>query len=139
MNDDHGWVTLWILGLCLMVLSLGGLAIDLWRAITERRELAAMADAAAIAGSSGVDTMAWRESGEVLLDADLAIERANVALAAQPGAAELAGAPVVIIDGDSITVELSKVVPFTLLRLVAGAADPFVVRVSATSRAALGP
>jgi len=48
LRDEGGWVALWMLGLALLVLALGGLSLDLWRAISERRELAAAADAGVI-------------------------------------------------------------------------------------------
>ncbi|MGH9030897.1 MAG: pilus assembly protein TadG-related protein, partial [Acidimicrobiia bacterium] len=48
-------MTVWMLGLCLMLLLLGGISLDLWRAFSERRALASAADAAAIAGASALD------------------------------------------------------------------------------------
>src|ERR1700716_167274 len=43
---ESGTITLWMLGLCLMLFLLGGISLDLWRAFSERRSLAATADAA---------------------------------------------------------------------------------------------
>jgi hypothetical protein len=64
---ERGTVTLWVLGLCVCVLFLGGLSLDLWRAVGERRALSAMADAAAAAGANGIDEAALR-AGRVELD-----------------------------------------------------------------------
>ena len=51
-RHESGTITLWMLGLCLMLFLLGGISLDLWRAFSERRSLAASADAAAVAGAS---------------------------------------------------------------------------------------
>ena len=37
---EYGTITLWILGLCLMLFLLGGISLDLWRSFSERRALA---------------------------------------------------------------------------------------------------
>ncbi len=37
MNSDDGSITLWLLGVVLIILALGGLAIDLWRGFAARR------------------------------------------------------------------------------------------------------
>ena len=54
-RDERGTMTLWVLGLCIAVLFLGGLSLDLWRVITVRRSLVAMADTGATAGANGLD------------------------------------------------------------------------------------
>jgi Flp pilus assembly protein TadG len=58
---EAGTITLWMLGLCLMLFLLGGISLDLWRAFSERRSLAATADAAAVAGASALDEAAYPE------------------------------------------------------------------------------
>ena len=60
-------ITLWVLGLTIAVMFLGGLGLDFWRAIAVRREVSAMADAAATAGANGLDENALR-GGELQLD-----------------------------------------------------------------------
>ena len=79
-------ITLWVLGLTIAVMFLGGLGLDLWRAIAVRREVSVMADAAATAGANGLDESALR-GGE--LELDDARVRALVAaeLAEYPGLA----------------------------------------------------
>ena len=67
MRDERGTALLWVLGLCVAVLFLGGLGLDLWRGIAVRRELSAMADSAATAAANGVDEERLR-AGEVILD-----------------------------------------------------------------------
>ena len=59
-RDQHGMITLWILGLTVSVMFLGGIGVDLWRAIAVRREVSVMADAAASAGANGLDESALR-------------------------------------------------------------------------------
>lgn len=57
---ERGSVTIWMLGLAFGLLTLGVLSVDLWMLIGERRELASVADAAAVAAVSAVDEGAWR-------------------------------------------------------------------------------
>jgi uncharacterized membrane protein len=68
MKSDRGSMTLWMLGLSLLLLLFGGLAVDFWRALALQRELAAVADSAAIAAASGIDEEHYRLTGEVLVD-----------------------------------------------------------------------
>ena len=68
-RDQHGMITLWILGLTIAVMFLGGLGLDLWRAIAVRREVSMMADAAATAGANGLDENALRGDALQLDDA----------------------------------------------------------------------
>ena len=53
-NDEHGMITLWILGLVLVLFAVGGISLDLWRVFGDRRELVSMADAAAAAGAFAI-------------------------------------------------------------------------------------
>ena len=61
-----------MLGLSLLLLLFGGLAVDFWRALALQRELAAIADSASVAAASGIDEERYRATGEVLIDADRA-------------------------------------------------------------------
>lgn len=114
---DRGSVTLWTLGLCLVVLLLGGLSVDLWRAFSERRALAGAADAAAAAGASGIDEQQWRDHDVPRLDPDRAEALAAEALAAQTDVGALTGASIDA-TGEQITVTLHGRVDFSLLRLL---------------------
>jgi Flp pilus assembly protein TadG len=64
---QRGTITLWILGLCVALLFLGGLGADFWHAIAVRRQLSATADAAATAGANGLDEQQLR-AGKIQLD-----------------------------------------------------------------------
>lgn len=115
MRDERGSVTLWILGLCMVVLAVGGITLDLWRAFSGFRELATVADAAAIAGASGVDTARFRVDGTVQLDPPEAAALAVTVLAEEGvDAADYLVTP----SPAEITVAVSGDVPFILLRLL---------------------
>jgi Flp pilus assembly protein TadG len=69
VRSDRGSVTMWTLGLSVLLLLFGGLAVDFWRALALQRELAAIADSASVAAASGIDEEHYRATGEVLIDA----------------------------------------------------------------------
>lgn len=128
----RGSVTLWMLGLAVMLMPLGGLALDLSRSFSERRALAAAADAAALAGGGALDEDRYRRDGIVTLDPVLAEQRARSSLADQLDRSALRSATVRA-DPEQITVVVQGSVDLTLLRLVEGG-GPFMVRVSSTAR-----
>jgi hypothetical protein len=130
-SNERGTVTLWILGLCLMVFLLGGISLDLWRAFSERRSLASVADAAAVAGASAVDELAYRSTNVVQLVPSQAEQRARASLASQLDRRSFRSA-LVTADLGQVTVVVSGSVDFTLLDLVAPG-DTFVVEVRATA------
>jgi len=69
LRSERGSVTFWMLGLSLLLLLFGGLAVDFWRALALQRELAAIADSASVAAASGIDEERYRATGEVVIDA----------------------------------------------------------------------
>lgn len=117
LSDERGTALTWLLGLLVMVLALGGLSVDLWRAFSDRRLVAGVVDAAAIAGASGVDEERLRTTGEARLDPTLARQRAAAALAAH-GDAVQSPAITVAPDGSSISVSGTREVQLTLARLI---------------------
>lgn len=136
---ERGSITFWVLGLSIAVLFLGGLSVDLWRVMSDRRELAAVADSAAAAAASAVDVDLWREAGEIRL---LNVEAVALAerVVAQHGVAGELSAPVeVTVAGDSVHVKLTREVELTLLRLLTVGEDPLLVRVVSAARAAPSP
>lgn len=140
LHQERGSVTLWMVGLGLLLLTLGGLSLDLWRLIGERRELAVMADAVAIAAVNAVDIDTFRETGEVAIDPPAARAMAERSLAAQPtGSDVVLGGDWFVVepDGVTVTVTLRRVVGFTLLRLAG--ADPVEIGASARAVADLRP
>jgi Flp pilus assembly protein TadG len=134
---ESGTITMWMLGLCLMLLLLGGISLDLWRAFSERRSLAATADAAAVAGASALDEAAYRSGGVVRLDAADAQRRAQASLAEQLDRRALRDARVVASAGE-VTVTVGGSVDFSLLQIVAPG-DEFDIAVRATARPQASP
>lgn len=132
---ERGTVTLWLLGLAMMLLPLGGLGVDLGRSFSSRRALGAAADAAALAGAGALDVGVYRASGVVVLDPVSAEQRARRSIANQLDRDDLRRIAVRA-DTTSVTVEVEGVVNLTLLRLIRGA-RPFTVRVSSTARPVL--
>jgi Flp pilus assembly protein TadG len=135
-RNEGGTVTLWVLGLCVAVLFLGGLSVDLWRAIAVRRELSAMADAAAAAGASGLDEDAVR-AGVVRLDPVRARALALDSLRRNTRAPVL-DAMQVDIAGEQVVVTVRDDVPFSLLGVFMGG-DDFIVQGHAAARATAVP
>lgn len=112
---ERGTVTLWVLGLCIGLMFLAGCSLDLWRAVAARRQLSAMADAAATAGANGLDEAAAR-NGTVVLDPTRARALARDALASGKPASSLDGAQVDATP-DRVVVTLRGHVGFSLLSI----------------------
>jgi hypothetical protein len=129
-SREHGTITLWLLGLCLMLFALGGISVDLWRSFSTRRALASGADAAALAGASAIDEGRYRESGVIALVPAIAERRARNSLARQLDQAAMRAAEVHATD-ELVTVVVRGQVGFTLLGLLSH--GDFEVEVVATS------
>lgn len=130
-RDERGAVTLWVIGLIFPMMLLGGLSLDLWRGFSERRALAGIADAAAVAGANALDTDRLYATDEIRLDPALAEELAHANLGAQLDDRSLAVWDVVATE-DSVTVRVSGTVDLTLLGLFYD--RPWDVAVAATAR-----
>jgi Flp pilus assembly protein TadG len=113
-----------------MLFALGGVSLDLWRAFSERRSLAAAADAGALAGASAIDETAYRTSGTVTLLPALAEARARAQIAQQLDRGSLRAVSVHA-DGEAVTVVIDGEVGFTLLGILQP--GDFAVRVTATA------
>jgi uncharacterized membrane protein len=125
-----------MLGLSVLLLVFGGLALDYWRALALQRELAAVADSAAIAAASGIDEEVYRATGEVVLEeirarglAESAVEWQGVELL------DLA----VDVDPTSVSVTLTGEVELGLLGVFIDQSEPMTVRGSATAVPVLVP
>ena len=134
---ERGTTTLWMLGLCLMLFLLGGISLDLWRAFSERRSLAATADAAAVAGASALDEAAYRSSGAVRLVPADARRRAQASLADQLDRRALRDARIEATE-EEVTVVVGGSVDFSLLQ-IAAPGDQFAISVRATARPQASP
>lgn len=132
--NERGSITIWLLGLVLVLFGLGGAVLDLWRVLGARAELVLLADSAVIAATSAVDEAALRSDGSVMLVAVDARRRAEAVLAADPPARSL-----VEVDGAVATVTAETEVPLTLLGLLVPDDRPVTVRVASTATAQLRP
>jgi uncharacterized membrane protein len=118
VDGERGSVQLFMLGLGVAILLLGGISFDLWRLIGERRELAALADSAAIAATSGVDAEFFREQGVSRLDPALVEMQINAVLDQQPPSVlDGLSAPLVTLNtvGCDVTVRFEREFDFALL------------------------
>jgi hypothetical protein len=106
------------IGLVLAVLVVGGLGLDLWRVVIERRALSEWVDAAAAAGANGLDTATFRSTGALVLDPALAHDHATANLGSRPRPAAATGAPTVVVEPTRITVAARGHVDFTVLSLL---------------------
>jgi Flp pilus assembly protein TadG len=138
--DQRGSITIWILGLAVALLFMGGLSLDLWHAFAQRLALSNAADAASIAGASGIDLDAFRRDGTVVIDPQEAAERARTSIRDQVDASRLTGSQIAVrlpADGGgptgSVTVTLQTQVSFTLLKVLTLGQDRFNVQVTATA------
>jgi len=132
IGGERGTVTLWVLGLCIALMFLGGLSLDLWRAVAARREMSAMADAAATAGANGVDERSLR-AGVVQLDEARARALTVRTLGEYPRTPSLDAARIDV-TGTRVTVTLRDHVDFSLLGIFMGG-DHFDVEVHASAEA----
>lgn len=130
-------MTIWMLGLCLMLLLLGGISLDLWRAFSERRALASAADAAAVAGASALDEAVYRRAGAVELAPTEAVRRATASLAGQLDRRALRDSRVRV-EGELVVVEVRGSVDFSLLQLLTPGGE-FEVTVRAAARPHASP
>lgn len=129
MKDERGSVPIWFLGLGFCLLMLGAMSAELWRIMGERQELVAMADGAALAAASAIDLEVYREQGVAVLDPAEASRLALGVIAQTSGSSDLARPPLVVVadDGSSVRVELSREVPFGLIRFLSMAGEGFEV------------
>lgn len=132
LRREEGTITLWALGLCVMLLFIGGLSLDLWRVFSERRALAGIVDAASIAGASGIDEETFRQTGEIRLDPQRAEDLALANLAAQADDGSLVRAGVSATP-EEVSVRAEGSVQLTLLRVLMPGGGPFTIEVAATA------
>ena len=76
-------LTIWMLGVTLIIMFVGWFSVTMWTGSRQRRQLAAAADQAAQAGATALDVTAFRSSGVRQLDPGLAEQRAEGSLAEQ--------------------------------------------------------
>ena len=138
MKSDRGSVTIWMLGLSVLLLLFGGLAVDFWRALALQRELAAVADSAAVAAASGIDEGHYRLTGEVVLEWDRVHALAASSVAAQ-GVDLLILEVSVSSDLQSVTVHIEDSLELGLLGVFVDQAEPLLIRSEATAEPRFTP
>lgn len=121
LQDESGQITLWVLGLAIAILGLGGISVDLWRVMNERSELAVIADSAAVAGANGIDVDWFRATGEVRLDEPLSVDLA-LSILNQEDVVIVA----LTVQNDLMVVEIQREVEFSLLNILTAGQDPSV-------------
>lgn len=131
MRDDRGSITLWLVGLVMIVFAVGGIGIDLWRGLAAHRYVASVVDAAAVAAGSAIDEEMWRFEGELILDPDRVRDHVALSVAAQSGGPDVAYAVATAPDGSRATITAATTVDLTLLALLVEGA----LEVSATATA----
>jgi len=137
MRSERGSVTIWMLGLSLLLLLFGGIALDFWRGLAVQREMAAVADSAAIAAASGIDEEVYRATGYVLLDKGRARDLAVKSVARQDSKVDFVD---VWFDSDTeVTVRVTGEIAMGLLGVFVDDEDPLTVGASATASPRLIP
>lgn len=130
--SDRGSVTIWMLGLSLLLLLFGGLALDFWRGLAQQRALLAVADSAAVAAASGIDEEWYRATGEVVLDPPRAQSLASASIAVQD--TEVRSYQVMVAaDGGTVMVVVEGEVELGLLGVFIDDREPLLVRATARS------
>lgn len=135
-QDERGSITIWMLGLSLLLLLFGGLALDYWRALALQRELASVADSAAIAAASGIDEDTYRRTGEIVLDPARSIALAEESVSWQGVGL---GSSMVDVEPASVTVTLTAEVELGLLGIFIDDDRPLTVTATATAEPVLIP
>lgn len=126
VGSERGSVAISGLLAALALIVLIGSGVDFAHAFIVRRDLTAVADDAALAGSQQLDLQAWRQ-GQLALNPPRAEQAADAALAANPGISGSAQAA-----ASGVTVEARQRIPTMMLRLV-GIPD-LTVTASATAQ-----
>ena len=129
-------MTIWMLGLSLLLLLFGGLALDYWRALALQRELAAVADSAAIAAASGIDEDIYRATGEIVLDPARSRGLADASVGRQGVGVE---SSLVEVEPALVTVTLTAEVELGLLGIFIDDDRPLTVTATASAQPVLIP
>jgi len=138
VRSERGSVTFWTLGLSVLLLMFGGLAIDFWRALALQRELAAVADSLAVAAASGIDEEHYRLTGEVIIDPSRALGLGSAYVGSQD--VDLTDMSVVTaVDGSSVSVLVEGRLDLGLIGLFVDQSEPLTVNAQAMAVPVLVP
>jgi uncharacterized membrane protein len=132
MSRERGSALIWLVGLTSLLLLFGGLAVDFWRALALQRELAAVADSAALAAASGIDEELYRQSGEVVLDSTRAEALGRASITDQQ-VDLVSGEVSTSADGLQVSVVLVDALELGLLGVFVDQTEPLTIRAEATA------
>ena len=118
MNTQSGSMTIWAMGMSMLLFGIGFLALDLWSGFAARQDAATVADAAAIAGATALDETAWR-NGTLALDPATAEKRAATAALRHP-AWDPAMTVTVSATTGGVAVTVTRQVPFRFIAALIG-------------------
>lgn len=120
VREQHGSITIWLLGLGICLLVLGGLGLDLWSAVILRSRLSGLAEATATAAASGISEERWRRTGQVYLDPARAQMLGRGFVSRHPAVSILEGPAEIVVSPDlrSVSVHMKGSTRWVLLRLV---------------------
>ncbi len=132
---QRGSITLWLLGLGICLLVVGGMGLDMWSVVAMRARLVGVAEAIATGAASGISEAHWRDTGEIRLDPVRAKQLGRDLAFRHPGVSLLDRPPEILVDSAfrSVTVQVSGSVPLTLLALGVNSGR-IEITASATSR-----
>lgn len=133
-RGEEGFVTVWVLGLSVIMLGIAGITIDFWRAVATQRTVSSAVDSAAVAGSSGIDEAAYRSSGGQVVQLEVARARvlAENSLASQPEAASLVDVAIDV-NPARISVSAGRQIDFTLVRVLRVGEAPAVLHATSSA------
>jgi len=113
VRSERGSMTLWAMGMSLLLFAVGFLALDLWSGFAARQQAAAIADSAAIAGATALNETAWR-AGTLALEPATAQDRAIGAALDHPAWDAAMNVSATATTG-GITVSVSRSIPFRFI------------------------
>lgn len=133
---DRGSALVLVPTLMLVLIALGGIAIDLSLVHGAHRAAHRAVSSAADDAASMIDTRLLQRTGEVRIDPDAARRAATAELAAAAMPGHLSGTPSVVVDpvGTTVVVTIELDVDRVMLRALPGQPDHERIRVSATAR-----
>ena len=125
---ERGTLALFGIMMAVVFMTVGGISIELWNVLSQRRQLSAAADAAVAAGASAIDQDAYRLDGSLILIPELAEERAAESIGRQEIAVDNLQTSLAV-TVDFVAVELEGDVDLVILRL--DGAEPIRIGVQA--------
>lgn len=126
-----GQASVMLVGALVAALAFVGLAADGTRMLLARRDLQSLADAAALAGASAIDEVAYRASAGAVVRLDPQQARADAAALLATAPAPAGTRAQIVAAPEALTVVLQRRVEVVFLRLVGLGAQPVGARARA--------